>query len=125
MKVNVALLKKVRKLIAEEPRRLKMHHWALTGTQRAASEFMPPCKTTACLAGWTILAATPKKNWWIKLFGHKNQPRRATGFNFSEDVGDRAARLLGIPYDECPFMRLHWGPEEVLNWIDEQIAKAK
>jgi|SRR5579864_556807 len=47
-KLNVELLRKVKKHILEEPRRLDMGYWIHATTAS-------PCGTVACLAGWTCI----------------------------------------------------------------------
>lgn len=124
MKVNVKLLKKVRKLIAEEPRRLNMSYWGIKVKDMAEKpSSAPPCGTIACLAGWTILAAHPKREW-TKLF-HGIEGLIPIGGHYPRDVGDEAAKLLGFAdRQDCPFGNLHWDVSDVLAWIDRQIAGA-
>lgn len=126
MKVNVKLLKKVRKLIASEPKRLEMRTWGVRRGHLLTDEYeFPKCGTVACLAGWTILAATPRKRWrnWFRVGKSlmqtlESNPRYTT-------VSARAAKLLGIPHNDCPFDRTRWGAPEVLAWIDRQIDAAE
>lgn len=116
MAVNKKLLRKVRALIVAEPRRLYMGSWGQRYT--APSSRIPPCKTTACLAGWTILASTPKSKWPSMFRKHdgmlKGHPK--TGFR------ETAEKLLGIPAMSGPFDRVGWGTREVIRWIDRQLA---
>ena len=124
MSVNVKLLKKVRKLIADEPRRLDMSYWGMQVKHMKEKPVNPPpCGTVACLAGWTVLAANPKKNW-EKLF-HDAEGLVPVGANYPADTKYEAAKLLGLDIENCPFNRLHWKVPDVLAWIDEQIAGAK
>lgn len=120
MPVNVKLLKKVRKMIVEEPRRLYMPLW---GAKVATLKFHsiadpPPCGTVACLAGHIILASKPKNQWW-RLF-KKTGDLSSNEFN----VPETAAKLIGIESHECPFHEHHWKAPEVLAWIDRQIDAA-
>jgi hypothetical protein len=120
--VNVRLLKKVRKLIAEEPRRMHMGTWGYWVSERQASDFpreYPPCGTVACLAGWTLLADKPMSEWKDTL----GSP--LFDYSWAEtELTAQAADKLGIPLDKCPFFRTNWRPYQVLRWIDRQIAKA-
>lgn len=127
MKVNVKLLKKVRKLIQEEPRRMRMSSW---GRKTDGSDISnpPPCGTVACLAGWTVLAAVPKSRW-KKLFaaGYLRVRMKHVPYheNYSNPIPFRAAKLLGMDVSQCPFDQTRWGAAEVLAWIDKEIAKAE
>lgn len=124
MPVNVKLLKKVRKLIAEEPKRLEMATWGFNKSHwKAQGRDLPPCGTVACLAGWTILAATPKTGWrkFFRLDGSISAYFRSQE---KTTVPDEAAKLLGISLDNCPFWNSNWGSGEVLAWIDRQIDAA-
>jgi hypothetical protein len=124
MAVNVKLLRKVRKLIAEEPARLGMEYWGIKVKDMIVKpKDPPPCGTVACLAGWTVLAARPKKEW-PKMF-YEGQGIVGPG-QYGQMIADKAATLLGFESrNDCPFHETTWGVRQVLNWIDEQIAKAK
>ncbi len=53
--MNVELLLKVKAVILEEPRRIDMNDWGSTWDQSEAGRLgrdLPPCGTTACIAGW-------------------------------------------------------------------------
>ena len=122
MPVNVRLLKKVRKLIAEEPRRLQMQTWGQDVEQTYPSDPQkPPCGTVACIAGWTILAAQPQATWKRWLRGGYLINR----FRTDDAIIKRAAELLGMKPDDCPFFEWDWKAPEVLAWIDRQIDAAK
>ena len=124
MPVNVKLLKKVRKLIAEEPKRLNMGLW---GSQLRRGRSRPPCGTVACLAGWTILASRPISTW-RSLFRHRgliDGSNSAFAANHGFNPDRKAARLLGIHIETCPFYNTSWGKREVLAWIDRQIDAAQ
>jgi hypothetical protein len=91
-KINVAMFKKVMKHIKKDIRRLEMGlygikknspgEWEICDTHWAA------CNTKACLAGWTVLLNTPKKDW-PNLFIVNGQMR-------SHTTSTKAAKLLGL-----------------------------
>ena len=115
MAVNVKLLKKVRKLIAEEPRRLRMSVWGKKVTGRNA----PPCGTVACLAGWTVIAARPH---YMKFTGKLDDLVMKN--NGGVDTPQLAQRLLGLD-TSYPFFEVSWTVRDVLSWIDHQIDAAE
>lgn len=63
--LNTKLLRKVKKHILEEPKRLAMIHWSkrgLPGTQLKSEGWgeeptrtFPPCGTVGCIAGWACM----------------------------------------------------------------------
>jgi hypothetical protein len=114
--VNIELLKKVRKFIADEPRRLNMGEWGRRKTPCKVTD--PPCDTVACLAGWTVLASKEETEW----DGLFVTPRVGTGRFLPASTEAEAARLLGESVWKLPFWRTEWGVPEVLAWIDAQIA---
>lgn len=58
MKINITLLRKVKKHILEEPRRLDMNV-VLNGDQSGPDA--PPCGTIGCIGGWTnFLSGKPE-----------------------------------------------------------------
>jgi len=122
--VNVKLLKKVRKLIAEDPRRLNMEYWGIRVKDMYFKPLNPPpCGTIACLAGWTILAATPEEEWPSLFHGW-------TGLCWvdrsGQNIADKAAALLGFKNRHAlPFGEVMWGADEVIAWIDRQLAEAR
>jgi hypothetical protein len=119
--INKPLLRKVRKLIADEPRRLHMGTWGrkLQKSERTASD-APPCGTVACLAGWTVLASRPESEW-PKLFYRDGNIRSIDQMA----VSAKAAELLRINYAKAMtiFRRTEWGSKQVLHWIDRQLSK--
>ena len=52
--MNTKLLRKVKKVVLEEPRRLDMANWIQTNMTALPAEERPPCGTVACIAGWAI-----------------------------------------------------------------------
>jgi len=119
MKPNVKLLRKVRDLIAEEPRRLRMGTWGQRWTKRDLKNWptLPPCGTTGCLAGHIVMA---HRGTLRGLFRMGVIRERLNG----EHISRVAARLIGIPRESCPFNEIFWGKDEVLAWIDRQIDAA-
>ncbi len=76
-KLNVRLLRKIQKMILEEPRRLNMwlvqNHYSKRDVDN--SEYnLPPCGTVGCIAGWAL---------------------NLSGFTRSNSL-NKAATLLGI-----------------------------
>src|SRR2546429_330178 len=101
-----------------------MHYWGIRVEYMHSKPLNPPaCGTVACLAGWTILAATPKKQW-AKLF--HGWTGLCSANQSGQEIADKATALLGFKSrHDLPFSEICWGADEVLVWIDEQIAKAQ
>lgn len=62
--MNVRLLRRIEREIKKEPRRFNMNDWVDTNASESlAKKFVPPCNTTACIAGWaTLLSHKYKKD---------------------------------------------------------------
>src|ERR1700727_2591993 len=93
MSVNKELLKKVRDIIVEEPKRLNMRYWGVHETLTDPVFFTdkieyPSCGTVACLAGWTILAQHPRENWKRIL--------NVKGGAFGVSIAHEAIEALGL-----------------------------
>lgn len=121
---NVELMKKVRKLIADEPLRLNMGGWGMTGLVAGSTcEYdieVPSCGTVACLAGWTILANQGENpSDWKDVF----KEYRHLEFAVNGRPDKIAAKLLGLDRDDCPFLNMHWTADQVIGWLDQQIEK--
>jgi hypothetical protein len=54
-KLNVRLLRRVQKHIEAEPRRMKMKLWLDRNPFERERSALPPCGTTACIAGWALI----------------------------------------------------------------------
>jgi hypothetical protein len=127
MAVNVKLLRKVRKFIAEEPRRLKMRHWGIKWAPQDLDDTLPSCGTTACLAGHIILAANPKKAWpqLFNSMGYLCLGEKLNRRGNATLAAVKAAKLIGMKISDCPFGETDWEATEILAWIDRQIDAAK
>lgn len=125
MKPNVKLLKKVRKLIAAEPRRLKMLGWGWRYTEADDIYFnpgiLPPCRTVCCLAGNILLANASTKKQRDRLFRPSGEMRDGVG---PKAIARRAAKLIRIDVAACPFWKFGWRAPDVLAWLDRQIDAA-
>lgn len=79
------LLSDVRKAILNEPLRYNQASWLTVAPSAAAARRndMPTCGTVGCVAGW-VVALTSDRARLAKLAA-------------SDNVGDVAARILGIP----------------------------
>jgi hypothetical protein len=114
MKINLKLLEKIKKHIEEEPRRFDMDTWGVKHDMRKyRNEDTPPCGTSACLAGWAVLLSTPKKSSWGKII---------EGW-WGEAPDKKAAKLMGIPLDQCPFY--FQSNQYAKEWLDSKIAEAR
>lgn len=121
MAVNKKLLRKVKALIVAEPRRLSMGAWGIQFQKDTVKEsrYLPPCGTVACLAGWAVLASTPKKNW-SRRFVSKGHPGAG---NLKAGTARKAQKLLGLSDAEAEvFYRNRWTTARVIKWIDKQLA---
>jgi hypothetical protein len=84
-KLNVKLLRKIKKHVEEEPRRLIMARWQQKGRagelveDEAATFNLPECGTAACIAGWAV---------------------NLSGKKIETDVGARAMTLLGLTFEQ-------------------------
>lgn len=60
--VNVELFQEIKQKILEEPRRLNMSTWAcIREPGMSWGDLMPPCGTTACIAGWATFIDAEKR----------------------------------------------------------------
>ena len=123
MAVNVKLLRAVKRLIQEEPRRLDMHVWGRKVTQDRKSA--PPCGTTACLAGWIVLAATPPYEWEDVVGDSESKMYNFASRKGGSNVANLASQLVGIPEGQMPFMQMTWNADRVIQWIDSKIAEVE
>ena len=98
--MNVRLLRRVAKHIAEEPNRLVMAHWVVFKKDYRApkvpdwgeySHKFPPCNTSACIAGWSVLL-------------REKVPESSFAVSDTQDLQSRAQALLGLDGDQS--MRL-------------------
>jgi hypothetical protein len=102
--------------ILEEPKRLDMMDWGIhyspSALRRAKNpdveDFfrvpeernIPPCGTVGCLAGWTLVTLTPKRQFdqLLKSGNARRNPRK-DALIFPSDTASLAAELLGISKD--------------------------
>lgn len=111
----VRLLRRVKKHILEEPRRLDMSDWVETSK-------VSPCGTTACIAGWTLLLKLPPKERRAVLVEPDAYVKRDM-----LTAGERAMFLEhaenALELDRCQSMRLFYDD----NWpkgFDRAFDKA-
>jgi hypothetical protein len=68
-KLNVKHINKILAHIREDVKRLHMPRWGVKKQSQAAKVSglrvarFPSCGTVACFAGWSLLLATPRKEW--------------------------------------------------------------
>lgn len=98
--MNVRLLRRVAKHIAAEPNRLVMADWIVlkadSGMDKVKdwgefSHRFPPCNTTGCIAGWTVLL-------------REKVAKSSFAVSDSQNISCRAQALLGLNGDQS--MRL-------------------
>lgn len=65
--MNVTLLKKVKRAILREPKRLCMYYWLDVDPTPSRA---PSCGTVGCIAGWTAILAK-RKSGSIRLTAHQ------------------------------------------------------
>lgn len=51
--MNIRLLRRIQKVILEEPKRIRMGTW-VTKHHEIPLEQLPACNTIACIAGWAV-----------------------------------------------------------------------
>lgn len=124
---QINLLKRVRKIIQEEPRRLNMSTWGLKRRNDWGLDSLidwPACGTVACIAGWIILGAEGEHaaawdNFLEKSFNHG---LTAPTYNkYRGRVSEVAAELIGMQVDDTPFLAIDWTPADVDSWLEMQI----
>lgn len=92
--INVKLLRRVKALILEEPRRLDMGTWAHPADKRVQVEAdRPPCGTVACIAGWAVI------DDFVKVNGR--MPDRDEIEEIYETADRKAAELLSLRQDQA------------------------
>lgn len=126
--INVSLLKKVRRIITEEPKRLRMADWGLTLTKNQImhDDEAPACGTVACLAGWIILAHEGNKpSFWKRLMGRRGDLERAVYLKEGLSPAERAADLIGIPLSETPFYNSGWVFSQAISWLNRTIHRGE
>ena len=119
MTINVPLLRKIKRHIQEEPRRLKMRFWGRKVDPLGRGK--PPCGTQACLAGWAVLLSIPRKEWDRTIQSWQPQPDAGE----AKQPDNKAARLMGVPVRKCPFYQTRMSARGVIKWIDKKIEEAK
>lgn len=112
-RLNVRLLRKVKKHILEEPRRLLMRTWVcrksydeptfVTDDYTTASKFAD-CGTAACIAGWTCILAGEER---------------------PVDISFTAAALLGLRNGDRLFMVENWPEPYRAHYRQARSQKAR
>jgi len=94
--INVKEIKRVLKHVRGDMRRLDMATYGVLENTPSAAEYknFPACGTKACLAGWTVLLNTPKKNW-NKLFTANDTSYAEAGL-MKDGTHEKAAKILGF-----------------------------
>jgi hypothetical protein len=118
--VNTKLLRRVAKHIAEEPRRLVMAQWVVLKKDYRSEKIydwgefshkFPPCNTTGCIAGWTVLLKEKVES-------------SSFAVSDSQRIAKRAEALLGL--DENQSYRLFGGwPQEFQRPYEMARSAAK
>jgi hypothetical protein len=106
-KINVKLLRQIKRRILEEPRHFDMAFFAIRpGKIGLKGDLMPPCNTVACIAGDAVILSD-------------GPPKRITE-DFIYSVEDRATELLGLNYSQAQrlFFLSHWPADFADGYID-------
>jgi hypothetical protein len=118
----VRLLTKVKQLMTAEPRRVDMTHWVRhdapgsiyhteNGTGDRVSFIMPPCGTTACIAGHLLWArdGKPPSNAWCGVGGLT--------------IREEAQEILGVSRDAADnlFLFPSWALGRSAGWPQEFV----
>lgn len=125
---QIDLLKRVRKIIQEEPKRLDMSVWGLKQGQGMEDLLVsdlfqwPACGTIACLAGWLVLATeSTEAESWRKFLSDGGMVDAVDRKYKGGRVPEVAAALLGMHVDDTPFFKTKWDYADVDEWIGTQI----
>jgi hypothetical protein len=107
--MNVRLLRKVAKHIAEEPRRLDMD--VLTDIRDPKEDDRnPPCGTVGCIAGWScLLTGMPRKKSWSPT-RYWEHGQKLLGLTKEE-----GKRLFNTPSDAV-FEHERYGEDITMYW---------
>jgi len=90
----VKLLRRVKRHILAEPKRLDMNQWVKPSRQS-------PCGTAACIAGWTVLLSGPEeKIAEVSKTRTLYEANEAAIGGFGVGIGERARQLLGLTYEQ-------------------------
>jgi hypothetical protein len=113
-KINVKLLREVKKMILEEPRRLDMDTWASNAREYGTpKDERPPCGTVACIAGWTAI---------LDYVGSRGKmPKGKALINLSDNAEATAQELLGLTSEQAA--RLFDSPAE--RWFSKNLWPQK
>ncbi len=91
--MNKPLLKHIIALIEAEPKRIWMGTWFARGVLK---EYMPPCGTVACIAGWALILSERKPNESFSVVRDRcrktvidPQARGATALGITERQSER------------------------------------
>jgi hypothetical protein len=121
--VNVENLLKVKALILEEPKRLNMGFFIVTGNSKKLLDYgpvVPKCGTVACLAGWGAVMAELDKSPRIKKL-------RTAAAQISFSVTDIACEYFDISAESGDrlFYENRW-PEDLLDELgDSEVGTAE
>lgn len=94
MALNKRLLRKVRNRIAEIPESYDQSEFCATNENA-------PCGTAACLAGETIICAAPTVKQGLNSLRIMMGKFRSASTPAATNIGERAAKLLGLTEDEA------------------------
>lgn len=113
-KINVKLLRRVKALILEEPRRFNMDYYAATEKfyPDLVHDQAPPCGTVACIAGWATLEDERARGRKRLTPAFLNRVGRYTG-----------ARALGLTFEQSQrlFYTEEW-PDEFAEAYNDAMA---
>lgn len=122
--MNTELLRKVEKRLLKQPARFNMRYFGAVALGINSLRDMltvPVCKTQACIAGETLLAA-----------GLDKIDKKNGGFVNGVDIAERAQEALGLNYDQAErlFYFQEWSsggrgwPSQFRNAYDEAKTPA-
>jgi len=105
-KKAIRILRKVQAHILEEPHRLTMQAWGMVHSEAGGTtgyeikdDKVPACRTTGCVAGWTIFLNNLKL-WKDFLKNAKDAGENINLKNETEPM-DVAAEILGLSEEEA------------------------
>lgn len=126
-----SILKSVLKYIEKEKRRFNMNTWGIIYSKNSLEQNLPPCRTTACLAGTVLLVTRRGKDFLretIKTAAQKEDDLYGgtsyfcNSTSFPSGTFDTARKILNLTVIEAE--RLFFLPkhERDFGW-DDNLAK--
>lgn len=118
LKMNVRLLRRIKREITAEPKRMNMVTWA--ARPGVHGDAAPACGTVGCIAGWGIILSSKKRKPQFKTL---IPSIRRTADLWGNQIDKRGAKAFGISLTESKrlFYTSNW-PEAFQSKIEKVNA---